>query len=277
MSASGRTGLAIVALLLLLALAGDRLSGHRFDAQDDAHMLEGPSAAHWLGTDALGRDVLARLGEGARISLVVAAGSTLLALLLGVVYGAVAGFAGGRIDGALMRAVDVAYALPDVLVIILLTEVLSAALAGTPDLYRRLLALTLALAGIGWVGIARLVRGLVLQAREELWVEAARALGAPPARVLWRHVLPNVSAPILVAATLRVPHAILTESTVSFIGLGIAPPFASWGVLAADGFEAMRSYPHLILFPSLAILATLLGFHLLGESLRERLVARRGS
>jgi len=160
-------------------------------------------------------------------------------------------------------------------VIILLTEVLSAVLSGTPDLYRRLLALTLALAGIGWVGIARLVRGLVLQAREELWVEAARALGAAPARVLWRHVLPSVSAPILVAATLRIPHAILTESTVSFIGLGIAPPHSSWGVLAADGFEAMRSYPHLILFPGLAILVTLLAFHLLGESLLERLDSRR--
>jgi oligopeptide transport system permease protein len=174
-----------------------------------------------------------------------------------------------------MRALDIAWALPDVLVIILLTEVLDAALSGASELHRRLLALTLALGGIGWMAIARLVRGLVLQAREEPWVEAARALGARPARVLVHHVLPNVSAPILVAATLRVPQAILAESTVSFIGLGIAPPFASWGVLAADGFEAMRSYPHLILFPSLAILATLLGFHWLGDALRERLEARR--
>jgi oligopeptide transport system permease protein len=228
-----------------------------------------------MGTDALGRDVFARLSRGARVSLVVAVGSTLLALAAGVAYGALAGFAGGRLDGWMMRAVDVAYALPDVLLIILLTEVLQALLSGTSDLYRRLLALTLALAGIGWVGVARLVRGLVLQAREELWVEAARALGASRRRVLLRHVLPNVAAPILVAATLRIPHAILTESTVSFIGLGIAPPFASWGVLAADGFEAMRSYPHLILFPSLAILVTLVGFHLLGEALRARL-ARSG-
>jgi oligopeptide transport system permease protein len=261
----------VVLALLALAALGERASGHRFDAQDDEHALEAPGAAHWMGTDALGRDVFARLSRGARVSLVVAVGSTLLALAAGVAYGALAGFAGGRIDGWMMRAVDVAYALPDVLLIILLTEVLQALLSGTSDLYRRLLALTLALAGIGWVGVARLVRGLVLQAREELWVEAARALGASRRRVLIRHVLPNVAAPILVAATLRIPHAILTESTVSFIGLGIAPPFASWGVLAADGFEAMRSYPHLILFPSLAILVTLLGFHLLGEALRARL------
>jgi oligopeptide transport system permease protein len=269
MRPSGWLGLAVVAALLILAALGDGVSGHSFDAQDAAHALEGPSAAHRLGTDSLGRDLLARLAEGARISLVVATGSTGLALLFGVAYGALAGFAGGRIDAALMRAVDVAYALPDVLLIILLTEVLEAGLAEASDQYRRVLALTLALAGIGWVGIARLARGLVLQAREELWVEAARALGAGPARVLWRHVLPGIAAPILVAATLRIPHAILTESTVSFIGLGIAPPYASWGVLAADGFEAMRSYPYLIFFPSLAILATLLGFHLLGESLQD--------
>jgi len=271
---SGWWGLGLVLGLLLLAAAGDRASGYRFDAQDDEHTLEAPGAQHWMGTDVLGRDVLGRLAEGARVSLVIAAGSTLLALLFGAAYGALSGFAGGRVDGAMMRAVDVAYALPDVLLIILLTHVLEALLSGTADQYRRMLALTLALSGIGWVGIARLVRGLVLQAREELWVEAVRALGASRRRILLRHVLPNVAAPILVAATLRVPHAILTESTVSFIGLGMAPPFASWGVLAADGFEAMRSHPHLIFFPSLAILVTLLGFHLLGDALRERLERR---
>jgi oligopeptide transport system permease protein len=278
MSGAGWLGLALVVALLGVAVCGDGLSRYRYDALDPEHALEAPSRAHPLGTDALGRDVFARMAAGSRVSLAVAVGSTAVALLLGTAYGAIAGFAGGRLDGWMMRAVDVAYALPDVLVIILLTQVIAAAApTGLGDHQQRLLALTLALGAIGWVGVARLVRGLVLQAREELWVEAARALGAAPARVLARHVLPNVIRPVLVTATLRIPAAILAESTVSFIGLGIAPPFASWGVLAADGFEAMRSYPHLILFPSAAILVTLLAFHLLGEALHARLDTRRSS
>jgi len=273
-TARGWVGAALIAALVFLALAGDRVAGHRFDAQDPARALESPSLAHWLGCDALGRDLLARLCEGGRVSLVVAVGATALALALGLAYGALAGWVGGRVDSFLMRAVDVIYALPDVLVTVLLIEVLSAALAGLPDLWRRLAALALALGFAGFVGIARLVRALVLQAREETWVEAARATGAHPARVLVRHVLPNIAAPVLVSGAFRIPAAILAESTLSFIGLGIQPPFSSWGTLASDGFEAMRSYPHLILFPCLAILCALLGFHLLGEVLRERLDPR---
>jgi oligopeptide transport system permease protein len=173
-----------------------------------------------------------------------------------------------------MRGVDVVYSLPDILVIVLLTEVFQALLTGVPDLYRRLLALGLALGLVSWVSVARLVRGLVLQAREEAWVEAARAMGVGSRRLLLRYILPNISGPILVTATFRIPAAVLAESTVSFLGLGIQPPFASWGVLASDGFAAMRSYPHLILFPSLALLVTLIGFHLLGDALRDRLDPR---
>lgn len=276
MSTGGWLGVAIVAALVLLAATGDDLSGYRFDAQDTAHALEGPSLRHWMGADALGRDLFARLCEGARVSLLVALGSTAVALVIGIAYGGVSGYVGGRLDGWMMRAVDAVYALPDVLVIVLLTEVLHGLVQGVPDLYRRLLALVLALGGVGWVSVARLVRGLILQAREEAWVEAARALGVRGPRLLVRHILPNISGPILVTATLRVPQAILAESIVSFIGLGIQPPFASWGVLANDGFAAMRSYPHLIVFPSLAILAALLGLHLAGEALRERLDPQRG-
>ncbi|MFI5314685.1 MAG: ABC transporter permease [Myxococcota bacterium] len=275
MTARGWTGAALVLSLVFLALAGDRVAGYRFDAQDTAHALEPPSRAHWLGCDALGRDLLARLCEGGRVSLVVAVGATALALAFGLAYGALAGWAGGRLDALLMRAVDVIYALPDVLVTVLLIEVLSAALAGLPDLWRRLAALALALGFAGFVGVARLVRALVLQAREETWVESARASGARPARILVRHVLPNIAPPILVSAAFRVPAAILAESTLSFIGLGIQPPFSSWGTLASDGFEAMRSYPHLIFFPCVAILCSLIGFQLLGEALRERLDPRQ--
>jgi oligopeptide transport system permease protein len=258
-----------VVLLLVIAAFGDSISGYTFDEQDTAAALQAPGAGHWLGTDALGRDVAARLAEGGRVSLLVALGSTILALAIGISYGGVSGYVGGRLDGWLMRWVDVAYSLPDVLLIVILIEVFDAGLQSVPDLYRRLLALVLALGLVGWVSVARLVRGLILQAREEAWVEAARATGVRGPRLLVRHILPNVSGPILVTAAFRIPAAILAESTVSFIGLGIQPPFSSWGVLANDGFLAMRSYPHLILFPSLAILLTLLGFHLLGESLRD--------
>ena len=274
MSARGGIGLAIVLALLALALAGDRISGYRFDAQDSASALASPSRAHWLGCDALGRDLFARLGEGARVSLVIAVGATGLALVVGLAYGALSGWIGGRLDAWLMRGVDAIYALPDVLVIVLLIEVFSAALSGLPDLWRRLVALAFALGFAGFVSVARLVRALVLQAREETWVEAARATGASPTRILLRHVLPNIAAPLFVSAAFRIPAAILAESTVSFIGLGIQPPFSSWGTLASDGFEAMRSYPHLILFPCLAIFAALLGFHLLGEELRARIDPR---
>jgi ABC-type dipeptide/oligopeptide/nickel transport system permease subunit len=275
MSARGWVGAALVGALTLLALAGDRVAGYRFDAQDPAHALEAPSEAHWLGCDALGRDLLARLCEGGRVSLLVAVGATALALAVGLVYGALSGWLGGRVDSFLMRAVEVLYALPDVLVIVLLIEVLAVALGPLPDLWRRLVAIAVALGFTGFVGVARLVRALVLQAREETWVEAARASGARPSRILVRHVLPNIAAPLLVSAAFQIPAAILAESIVSFIGLGIKPPFSSWGTLASDGFEAMRSFPHLILFPCMAILGSLLGFHLLGEALRERLDPRQ--
>jgi len=272
---AGAVGALLIAALVFLALAGDRLAGQRYDAQDAAHSLEPPSRAHWLGTDALGRDQLARIAEGARVSLLVAILATALALAIGLGYGLLAGWLGGRVDGAMMRVVDVVYALPDVLVIVLLIEVLQVTLAGVSDIARRVAALVVALGFVGWVGVARLVRALVLQAREETWVEAARALGLRNRRILLRHVLPNIAGPILVAAAFQIPAAILAESTLSFIGLGIQPPFSSWGTMASDGFEAMRSYPHLILFPCLAILLALLGFHLLGETLRTVLDPRR--
>lgn len=274
MTARGWVGAGVLTVLALLAIAGDRVAGYRFDAQDPEHALESPSRAHWLGCDALGRDLLARLCEGGRVSLLVAVGATALAIAFGLGYGALSGWVGGRTDALLMRGIEVLYALPDVLVIVLLIEVLTAAMGGLPDLVRRLFAIAVALGFTGFVGVARLVRALVLQAREETWVEAARATGAGPARILVRHVLPNIAAPVLVSAALQIPTAIRAESIVSFIGLGIKPPFSSWGTLAADGFEAMRSFPHLIFFPCLAILVSLLGFHLLREALQERLDPR---
>lgn len=270
----GLLGAGMLVSLLAVAISGDTISGYRYDAQAVDRALEGPSPEHWMGTDALGRDQVARLAEGARVSLVVAVASTVIALLIGLVYGGVSGYLGGRVDGFLMRVVDVLYSLPDILLIILIKQLLEGGLAGVPDLYRTLVAVVLALAFSSWVAVARLVRGLVLQSREEAWVEAARAGGVSGPRILFRHILPNIAGPILVTLSFRIPAAILAESTVSFIGLGIQPPFASWGVLASDGFEAMRSYPHLILFPGAAIAATLLAFYWLGDALRDALAAR---
>jgi ABC-type dipeptide/oligopeptide/nickel transport system permease subunit len=240
---SARIGALLVAALVALAVAGDGASPFRFDEQHIEDALAGASAEHWMGTDALGRDLFARVAEGGRVSLLVAVGSSLLALLIGLLYGGVSGYVGGRLDGWLMRVVDVVYALPDVLVIVLLIEVFDSALGAVPDLYRRLTALVFALGLVGWVSVARLVRGLILQAREEAWVEAARATGVRGPRLLWRHILPNVSGPILVTAAFRIPAAILAESTVSFIGLGIQAPFASWGVLDFAGLSPARRGP----------------------------------
>lgn len=270
----GWLGIGMLIGLFAVAIAGDSISGYAYDVQDADRALEGPSRDHWMGTDALGRDLASRLAEGARVSLIVAVASTAIALLIGLVYGGLSGYLGGRLDGFLMRVVDVVYSLPDILLIILIKQLLESGLSGVPDLYRTLVAVVLALAFSSWVAVARLVRGLVLQAREEVWVEAARAGGARGSRILVRQILPNIAGPILVTLSFRIPAAILAESTVSFIGLGIQPPFASWGVLASDGFAAMRSYPHLILFPGIAIAVTLLAFYWLGDALRDALSSR---
>jgi oligopeptide transport system permease protein len=229
--------------------------------------------AHWLGTDALGRDQVARIAEGARVSLLVAVGATALALAIGLGYVLVAGWVGGRLDGAMMRVVDVVYALPDVLVIVLLIEVLQLTLSGVPDIARRIAALIAAIGFVGWVGVARLcARSSCRRARRPGSSPHARSVCATAASCFGTC---SRTSPVRSALRRSDSAAILAESTLSFIGLGIQPPFSSWGTLASDGFEAMRSYPHLIFFPCLAILLALVGFHLLGETLRAVLDPRR--
>ena len=190
--------------------------------------------------------------------------STLLALLIGVFYGSISGYVGGRIDSFMMRVVDVIFALPDMLMIILITVMMGRGVAGM------FIALTL----VSWVTVARLVRGEVLRIKEKQFVEAARALGASNSRILMKEILPNISGLIIVTLTFRIPVAILSESTLSFIGLGIAPPFSSWGTLANEGWKSIKFYPHLILFPSLAIFLTILSFNFLGDRLRDDLDPR---
>ena len=252
--------------LVVAACAGllaPMLSPHSPAGLEEARILEGPSWSHWMGTDGLGRDLLTRILYGARVSLTVGIGTGVIALVVGSLYGLVSGYIGGALDNLLMRIVDVFYGLPDLLIFILLSLVFGRNIGGV------LVALGL----VTWVRFARIARGQVLQAREFLYIEGARAIGASRFRIILRHILPNVAGPILVTLTFSIPAAILAESTLSFIGLGINDPYnpwgTSWGTLAQDGWRAMRTYPHIILFPGLAIFLTILSFNFLGNGLRD--------
>ena len=245
--------------LVLCALFAPWVAPYSYETQDTGHTLAAPDRSHWMGTDRLGRDVFSRMVFGARVSLFIGVFTTLVALVIGTVYGAISGYVGGRTDNVMMRLVDVVFALPDLLMIILIMVVLGRGLMGI------FLALTL----VSWVTVARLVRGEVLRVKEFTYIEAARALGAGHGRIVFNEILPNIWGVLIVTLTFRIPVAILAESTLSFIGLGIAPPFSSWGTLANDGWTAIKFYPHLILFPSLAIFLTILSFNFLGEGMRD--------
>lgn len=261
-----RIGLGLVVLLLLVALLAPLLTRHDPTAIDLAAALEGPSAAHWLGTDVQGRDVWARLAHGARVSLAVGVVSQVIALALGVALGLVAGYYGRRIDDLVMRLADVTLAFPTLLLLIAMAAALSPSL-GT---------VIVTIGVVGWAGMARLVRGQVLVVREAEYVQAERALGAGDARILLRHVLPNVVAPVVIAATLGVAGAIMAEAALSFLGLGVQPPTPSWGAMIADGrdLSQLRNAPWTSLAPGLAIGAAVLGFNLLGDALRDALDPR---
>lgn len=230
---------------------------------DEQRILQGPGWSHWMGTDGLGRDLFTRVLYGARVSIAVGFGTALIALMIGTLYGLISGYVGGTLDNILMRIVDVWYGLPDLLIFILLSLVLGRNIGGV------LIALGL----VTWVRFARITRGQMLQAKEFIYVEGARAIGASHVRIIVRHILPNIMAPVLVTLTFSVPAAILAESTLSFIGLGINDPYSdwgtSWGTLAQDGWRAMRSYPHIIVFPGLAIFLTIVAFNFLGNGLRD--------
>lgn len=256
-----RWSTAVIVLAVSIAALAPVLAPYPFDAQDTALLYAPPSAPHWMGTDRLGRDLLSRVVYGTRTSLLVGVVSAVAALVLGTLYGAVSGYVGGRTDRVLMRGLEVLYALPDLLLIILLGLVISRGVGG----------MILAISLVGWMTVARLVRGEILRRRDLPFIEAVRASGAGHARILFRHLLPQTVGPLIVTFTFRIPAGILAESTLSFVGLGIAPPQTSWGSLASEGWTALKFYPHLILFPSLAIFLTMLAFNHLGDRLRDAL------
>lgn len=249
----------IITLLILSAISAPLIAPFSYDAQDTANILKTPDSTHIMGTDKLGRDIFSRILYGSQISLSVGIIATLVAMIIGVLYGAISGYKGGAIDNYMMRIVDIIYALPDIMVIILITIIIG----------RGFLGIVLAISIVNWVGIARLMRGEVLKLKEQLFVESAKALGAGHWRIILRHILPNTLGPLIVTMTFRIPAAILSESTLSFIGLGLAPPFSSWGVLANDGWTALRFYPHLLIFPAIIIFITVLSFNILGDELKE--------
>ncbi len=257
---------AVILFFILVACFGAPWwTPYSFERQDPKQALAGPSPEHLMGTDRLGRDLFSRLLYGGRVSMMVGLLTALAALGIGTLYGAISAYVGGRTDNLMMRAVDVVYALPDLLLIILLMVLIGRGVTGV----------VLALSTVSWVVVARLIRGEVLRLKRLPFVEAARAAGAGDRRILFRHILPNTMGPLIVTLTFRIPAAILAESTLSFIGLGIAPPAASWGTLANEGWAAMKFYPHLILFPAVTLFVTMLAFNTLGDGLRDALDPRR--
>ncbi len=268
-------GIVVIGLLVIAAF-GPALAPWHYRVQDlDALRANGNrplppiSPGHLLGTDQLGRDLFSRLLDGAQISVTVALVVQLVVLVIGVPIGAAAGWFGGRIDNLLMRFTDVIYAFPDLLFIILLGIVFrETALGRAMD---GLLLIFVAIGLTAWVTMARLVRGQVLSLKESEFVEAARAIGVSDLNIVVRHILPNSIGPVIVAVTLGIPSAILAEATLSFIGIGVQSPRASWGSLIDDGTRWLQSEPHLVVFPALALALALMSFTFLGDGLRDAL------
>ena len=257
----------IISALFLSAILAPLIMPYGRDEPDFAHTREGPNASHWFGTDKLGRDVFTRIIYGGQVSLGVAFIGSVTALAIGVFYGSLSGYSGGRIDDLMMRFVDLMYGFPTLLFIILLMLII-------PPNASNVLALTGLFIGLGivsWLGVARLVRGQFLSLREKEFVEAAVALGASPMRIIFRHILPSSMGPIIVWLMLAIPGLIMVEATLSFIGLGVKPPTPSWGSMLAEGWRAMRTSPWLAIAPAGAIALTMLVFNFFGDGLRDAL------
>lgn len=250
--------------LLVVAVLTPWIAPYSYEMQNLNLGASPPSLQHWLGTDVLGRDQLTRMLYGSRISLAVGFIATGVALLIGVTWGLIAGYIGGRTDTVMMRVVDAMYALPFAVFVILLTVAFG----------RSLLLLFLAIGAVEWLTMARIVRGQVVSVRRQEFVEAAVAMGLGRTQIIARHVLPNVLGPVIVYTTLTIPSVILLESFLSFLGLGVQPPQSSWGALIAAGVQTMEEYPWLLIFPALTLSLTLFALNFLGDGLRDALDPR---
>lgn len=255
----------VVLLILLVAIFADALAPLPYTKTNFGRITEAPSRDHPFGTDQIGRDMLSRMIYGARVSMIVGLGAQVIIVLIGVPIGALAGFVGGRLDTVLTRVIDVMYAFPRLLFVILVMSMLGAGLMN----------IFIAIGLTGWVGIARQTRAQVLALKDKEFVEGARALGAGGGRVLVRHVLPNALTPIVVSVTFGIPEAIFTEAALSFIGVGINPPTPSWGQMVGEGQQYLRSSWHLAVVPSIAIAVTMLSFTFFGDGVRDALDPRQ--
>ncbi len=279
----------VILVVCLVAILGPLFSEYTYDQQIKGSELLRPfeDPSHPLGTDSLGRDYFVRLMMGARISLAIGIVSCLMIVSIGVLYGAVSGYFGGWVDNVMMRAVDIIWSVPTLLIVILLSVVLKQPLA---DLFARsdnlknmvsvgpgLISIFFTLSTLYWVDMARMVRGQILLLKEMEYVNAARALGAKSWRIMTRHLIPNSIGVILVTGTLKIPTAIFTEAFLSFIGLGVSAPMASLGSLASDALNGIYSYPHLLTMPSILISLIILSFNLVGDGLRDALDPRMKS
>ena len=257
-------GLAVLTLFVVIALLTPAIAPYGYETQDLDLGATPPSAAHWLGTDIFGRDLMTQIMYGGRISLAVGFVATAVALLIGVTWGAIAGYAGGKVDAAMMRLVDILYALPFMIFIVLLMVVFG----------RNLLLLFLAIGAVEWLTMARIMRGQVQSLRQQAFVEAAVSLGLGPASIIIRHLIPNALGPVIVYTTLTIPSVMLLEAFLSFLGLGIQPPQTSWGLLISYGAETMEEFPWLLIFPGIALSLTLFSLNFLGDGLRDALDVR---
>jgi oligopeptide transport system permease protein len=275
-------GLAFLAAVVIVAAAAPVLAPYRPDKQDLLSTYASPDAHHLAGTDALGRDLFSRLVYGARVSMSTGLAAAAVVLLAGVPVGLAAGYLGGTFDLLLMRVVDIVYAIPYLLLVVLLQTFFTAFLPSIhsgPLIWLRALnqatggvtAIILALSLVGWLDVARVTRGQTLMLRHREFVQAAKSLGASERHVVATHLVPNIVAPLIIMATLLIPTFIIAEAGLSFLGLGVQPPTPSWGLMIAEGVDAIESYPRLVIAPAVVLAATLLSLNFVGDGLRDAL------
>lgn len=257
-------GFAVLATLCVVSLLTPWIAPYNYEEQDLMLGATPPSAAHWLGTDIFGRDMLTRVMYGGRVSLMVGFVATAVALVIGILWGAIAGFIGGRADAIMMRIVDIMYALPFMIFIVLLMVVFG----------RNILLLFVAIGAVEWLTMARIVRSQVMALRKQEFIEAAYSMGLSRWAIIRRHIIPNTLGPVIVYTTLTIPSVMLLEAFLSFLGLGIQPPESSWGLLINYGVETMEEYPWLLIFPGITLSLTLFALNFLGDGLRDALDPR---
>jgi len=257
-------GVFLLIILVFMAIFGPYMTPYDYKTNDLLNANKPPSSEHWFGTDDLGRDVFTRTWIGARISLFIGLAAAIIDFAIGIIWGGISGYRGGRTDEVMMRIADILWGVPYLLLVILLMVVMG----------QGLFTMIVAMSITGWINMARIVRGQVLQLKQQEYVLAAQTLGASSSRIMFRHLIPNTMGPILVTMTLTIPQAIFTEAFLSYLGLGVPAPLASWGTMANDGLPAMQYYPWRLFFPATFICLTIFAFNVIGDGLRDALDPR---